>query len=63
MVSRGGRQPPDARFVGQSFGHGPTLENAVLLQAEIVAQPAGSVLLDDKASRCLCFGHSRPLSE
>jgi len=31
------------------LGHGPGLENAVMLEAEVVVQPPGSVLLDDEA--------------
>ena len=41
------------RVEARPLGHGPALQDAVELQAEVVVQAAGGVLLDDEAtSRC-----------
>ena len=39
---------PVTRIEGWPLGHGPGLEDPVHLQAQIVMQPGGGMLLDDK---------------
>src|SRR5699024_49677 len=39
-------EPPVARFGRQVLGHGPRDQDAVVLQAEVVVEAAGVVLLD-----------------
>src|SRR3546814_10582581 len=43
------REAPVRRVQARALGHGPALQHAVELEAEVVVQPACGVLLDDEA--------------
>jgi hypothetical protein len=49
-------EPLHAGLIGQSFGDGPALENAVFFEAEIEVVWAGVVLLDQKAELLFSAG-------
>ena len=51
------RQPLVRRIDGRAFGHGPRQQDAVVLEAQVVVQMAGQVLLDaEKERRPAFFG-------
>ena len=46
------RQPLDRRIERRALRHGPREQDAVVLEAEVVVQVAGEVLLDAEEQRC-----------